>query len=177
MTKLYQNHPSGIKNTGFTLIELLVVVLIIGILAAVALPQYELAVEKARVARVLPLFRSITQAQERFQLATGNSSVDIDEMDISIPYTKKGPYASGYHYDVPNIGGFTLYAGTVVYGSGRGYTIDYYGKAMEEGTSGGAMGICYPSREGTLGEKVCRSLGRKLSRISSANTPCYAIDY
>lgn len=50
------------KKHRFTLIELLVVVLIIGILSAVALPQYQAAVEKSRVARLLPLFKSIPGA-------------------------------------------------------------------------------------------------------------------
>ena len=73
------------KNAGFTLIELLVVVLIIGILAAVALPQYERAVEKARAAAALVLLKNIADANRVYYMANGVYATHIDELDVDIP--------------------------------------------------------------------------------------------
>ena len=68
----------------FTLIELLVVVLIIGILAAIALPQYETAVLKSRLATTMSGVKTLAQAAEIYYMANGYYAADdVNDLDVS----------------------------------------------------------------------------------------------
>ena len=70
------------NKRGFTLIELLVVVLIIGILASLAVPQYFKVVEKSRVAEAMSAISTIKSAEERY-LASAGSYGNTDQLDVS----------------------------------------------------------------------------------------------
>ena len=82
MTKIYQKNLPAKKNAGFTLIELLVVVLIIGILSAVALPQYQRAVQKTRLMNYYQMAQGIRRAQEMYYLANGKYSIPVEDLDV-----------------------------------------------------------------------------------------------
>ena len=78
------------NQKGFTLIELLVVVLIIGILAAVALPQYEKAVEKSRAAEMISFVSSAKKALSLYLLENGFPSGNIEMLrsgDLTLDLT------------------------------------------------------------------------------------------
>ncbi len=86
---------NAVKNScftkGFTLIELLVVVLIIGILSAVALPQYQKTVFKARAAEAITMLNSLKNAWQVCELEGKEGCGDEDEvwnyLSIEMPGT------------------------------------------------------------------------------------------
>ncbi len=88
-------------NAGFTLIELLVVVLIIGILAAIAVPQYFKVVEKGKFAESMEWINSLKGAQERYLAKNG--------------FYFSGSYTSTV-FDV-NLGGLTNFSSGALTGS------------------------------------------------------------
>ncbi len=149
--KLGRQNVRPLSLGGFTLIELLVVVLIIGILAAIALPKYEIAVEKAHAAEALTVLRSVREAQEIYYMANGEYATDLETLDIQFPIDSQ--YWTYYH-----MGGSTFVWRKNV-PSNKVYVLGFRTKQSVKG--GKAFMICGwdNSAAKDFADKVCKALG------------------
>lgn len=74
----------GSKNSGFTLVELAVVVVIIGVLAAFAVPRFLASVERSKAAEAFNYLASIHSSQERYHARQGTYAGDLSMLDIEL---------------------------------------------------------------------------------------------
>ena len=144
---------------GFTLIELLVVVLIIGILAAVALPQYQRAVDKSRYSNLMAITKAIADANEIYYLANGSYATSFDELSVDVPAKNIGGQIATFDW-----GRCRLYAQQNVTCTNsqhlkNQYVIYYQNQANGSNLAGQTMCTALTATRNSRFDKVCASVG------------------
>lgn len=156
-----KNNRKRYTKNGFTLVELLVVVLIIGILTAVALSQYNITTDKTKLLRLLPLARSVKNPQEMYYLENGHYAKNWEDLGTDIlpfPMRISGDRAESYERNLR----ITLYGGTEYMGVGP-YSPDFLWIWNYDHGPGHGRLDCYAYNDYAqkLRKRICTSNGNR----------------
>lgn len=152
---------------GFTLVELLVVVLIIGILAAIALPQYTSAVEKAKSSEAVNLLASITHAGERYRMQHNSWPASFSALDIEM-VLNDGGHVITKDFDISAASNNGLY---IVTARRKNNEYNLYMAINNLGEYIRCCGSSAPSAINTCGSEASSSAGKTIcNSITSGNS-------
>lgn len=149
---------------GFTLIELLVVVLIIGVLSAVALPQYRKAVAKAQASEALKLGKVLVDAQNVYFISNNAYTEDFDSLDVKVENTEHYEVKLNTYMSEESIPKGVVWLSKI--GSGAGITrIAFY-------LGGGSLELIDCIASGSQLNSVCSALLPCVTRVVGSSTIC-----
>ena len=114
---------------GFTLVEILIVVVIIGILAAIAIPTYYSYVKKGYATEAKTQLKSIVQAADMYYSERGEAAPDVETMEaegfIEIKQSVKNKWEFELNLDPTGDGGSCTATSTEEMSGGAGEVVTY----------------------------------------------------
>lgn len=164
-------------RAGFSLLELLVVVLIIGILAAIALPQYQLAVDKADFMKYQSMAASLRDAYDHYILIYSKGTTNFENLSVSLPDDFTKVYDDGAMTCMQNSEMFCCISdaestryGTMDCGK-NDLSVIYMQRFLDFNNDyANRRGLCLAKENHTRANRLCNALGSK-DEIGNAWTP------
>lgn len=142
------------SNTkGFTLLELLVVVLIIGILAGIALPQYKIAVAKSKYSSLKEITHNIKESLERYYMIHNKNVSSEEDLDVTYKFRTTDKDNKALYLYFLKDKKCIVYVGTVAcYDKIFGIELGYY-VSRDSNTR---KCLSFSTNKDDIGNKVCQ---------------------